>query len=325
MIIDDVIYGQFDVQERVTAELIMSQPMQRLKRVAQQGVPNDAVMPWRPHYSRFEHCVGTMLLLRKLGAPLEEQVSGLLHDVSHTAFSHVADWVTGREIKQDFQDSILKQYIMDTELGSILKRNGLDPEKVADTDRFPLLGRHGPELCADRVDYCLRDMKHCLHQDPAVIVRGLRSMNNEIVFDSKETAMAFGRTYMRCQLEEWASESMLVWYHLMSNALKAGIDAKIITMDDLMYKGDLDVVDMLDKSGNEKVVRYLGALRGSVDYKVERDGKIPLKTKLRFVDPKYIEDGALKSLIKNDAEFASMVEKERERTSKGMMVDIAFG
>lgn len=34
-----------------------------------------------------------MLLLRKLGASLEEQLASLLHDISTFAVSHVADWV----------------------------------------------------------------------------------------------------------------------------------------------------------------------------------------------------------------------------------------
>jgi len=51
--------------------------------------------------TRFDHSVGVMLLIRKLGAGsspasalLKEQVAALLHDVSHTAFSHVIDYVS---------------------------------------------------------------------------------------------------------------------------------------------------------------------------------------------------------------------------------------
>lgn len=34
-----------------------------------------------------------MLLNRQLDASMEEQIVALLHDVSHTAFSHVIDYV----------------------------------------------------------------------------------------------------------------------------------------------------------------------------------------------------------------------------------------
>ncbi len=34
-----------------------------------------------------------MMLVNRLGGSLEEQIAALLHDVSHTAFSHVIDYV----------------------------------------------------------------------------------------------------------------------------------------------------------------------------------------------------------------------------------------
>ena len=43
--------------------------------------------------TRYEHSVGVMLLARRVGGGLREQVAALLHDVSHTAFSHVIDHV----------------------------------------------------------------------------------------------------------------------------------------------------------------------------------------------------------------------------------------
>ena len=35
------------------------------------------------------------MLLAKKGASLTEQIAGLIHDVSHTVFSHVIDRVVG--------------------------------------------------------------------------------------------------------------------------------------------------------------------------------------------------------------------------------------
>ncbi len=89
MIINDAIYGKYKINEPVLVELIKSRPMQRLKKIAQLGIP-DRFYHIRG-FSRFEHSLGVMLLLRKLNASLEEQAAGLLHDVSHTAFSHVVD------------------------------------------------------------------------------------------------------------------------------------------------------------------------------------------------------------------------------------------
>lgn len=65
--------------------------MQRLKGISQFRIPDKYY--FKDNYSRFEHSIGVMVLLGKLGASQEEQIAGLLHDVSHKAFSHVYDWV----------------------------------------------------------------------------------------------------------------------------------------------------------------------------------------------------------------------------------------
>ena len=48
-----------------------------------------------------------MLLIKKLGGSVEEQIAGLLHDVSHTAFSHVIDYVFDNKMKV-----IMKKYLV---------------------------------------------------------------------------------------------------------------------------------------------------------------------------------------------------------------------
>src|SRR5271170_653561 len=89
-------YGTFVVTEPVLLELFDSESLARLKKIHQYGV-NYFVKKGSPWYSRYEHSVGVWALLRRFGASLEEQVAGLLHDLSHTVFSHVGDLVFKRE------------------------------------------------------------------------------------------------------------------------------------------------------------------------------------------------------------------------------------
>src|SRR3989344_4030056 len=104
MTISDPLYGQVEISERVLIDLIKTPAFLRLKNITQAGVPQQYNS--LKVYSRYEHSIGAMLLLRKLGADLEEQVAGLLHDISHLAFSHVADWLFGSYHNEDYQDKI---------------------------------------------------------------------------------------------------------------------------------------------------------------------------------------------------------------------------
>ena len=87
----DKIYGTYKITSPVIIKLLKSSPVQRLKKIAQFGVPDQ--LYHLKGYSRYDHSVGVFLLLRKLEASELEQIAGLLHDVSHTAFSHVIDYV----------------------------------------------------------------------------------------------------------------------------------------------------------------------------------------------------------------------------------------
>ncbi len=70
-------------------EIFMSPAMIRLDGIDQSGPP--AHFGVVPTFSRRDHCNGVWALLKRANVSLEEQVTGLLHDASHTAFSHLAD------------------------------------------------------------------------------------------------------------------------------------------------------------------------------------------------------------------------------------------
>lgn len=78
-------YGPIEVNEPVLLELIKCPAFQRLKHIHQYGVAYYTTH--QEEYNRFDHSVGVFAILRKNGASLDQQISGLLHDVSHTVFS----------------------------------------------------------------------------------------------------------------------------------------------------------------------------------------------------------------------------------------------
>lgn len=139
MIIKDNIYGEFKIEDAVIIELLKSPSMLRLKNISQYGVPDKYYH--LKNYSRYEHSIGVMLLLRKLGATLEEQVAGLIHDISHFAFSHVADWVfsEGNKGNEDLQNTLMEEFIKDGKIASILTRHGLSVDRLLNEDNYPLL------------------------------------------------------------------------------------------------------------------------------------------------------------------------------------------
>ncbi|MCK4525510.1 MAG: HD domain-containing protein, partial [Candidatus Andersenbacteria bacterium] len=92
MIIKDKIWGEIEIKDKLIKEIILDKDFQRMKKISQFGIFKHSFL-FGIEFSRFEHSVGVYYLLKKFGASEEECLAGLLHDISHGAFSHVLDIV----------------------------------------------------------------------------------------------------------------------------------------------------------------------------------------------------------------------------------------
>lgn len=120
MIIKDKLYGTFEIYG-VLEEVINTDAIQRLKKIYQGGP--SVLMNKNWDVTRYEHSVGTMLLIRILGGSVEEQIAGLIHDISHTAFSHVVDLVMGNN-DEDYHELVFDKVVSESNLEEVLSRNG---------------------------------------------------------------------------------------------------------------------------------------------------------------------------------------------------------
>jgi len=190
----DRIYGTIEINEPAILDLIESPSMQRMKGVDQHGY----FEPYFPGtaYSRLEHSLGVFILLKKFRAPLLEQIAGLLHDVSHTVFSHVADYVfsNGSGDRQNFQDDCLEEFIEKSEIPEILKKYKINYRDILDDSRFPLKEKELPDLCADRIDYFLRELKvtgKATQEEIDEFLNNLIIINNFWVFKDRNLAKKY--------------------------------------------------------------------------------------------------------------------------------------
>lgn len=323
MIVRDVLHGSRTIREEVLTDLINSRPVQRLKGATQSGFPTKGNNDMFPTYTRFDHSLGVMLLLRRLGATLEEQVAGLLHDVSHTAFSHVIDWVMGDPSNESYQDSVLEEYIKKSEVAGILSKHGYDVRKISSLEEngdFGLLERDIPDLCADRIDYSLRDGHLMYGLDAGYCISHLRVRNGEIVFDSRRAAAVFGKNYMRCQREYWGSSEARLRYYFISRALKAGMERGIISGQDL-YQDERRIISRLRKSGDPGIMGSMDKGLGRLHFTSCREGGIKLAKKLRYVDPKYIAKGEVHVLSEVDSAYRRLIAEEKARCRQSVRID----
>lgn len=326
MLLDDKIYGKEEVNEPVLMELINSKAVQRLKGVSQRGYPESTKMSAGnpPYYTRYEHSIGCMLLLRRMGAGIDEQIAGLLHDISHTAFSHVADWAIGDPLKEDYQDSILSRYVVESDAAAIITRYGHDLESISNMEtegRFGLLERDAPDICADRIDYALRDSYNLERRNVERAFKGLINHNGELMFDSMGSARAFADCYVADIRENYAAPENLLRYHLLGRALKYAMDSKVISIGD-MHTDEKLVMEKIRNSGNATAKEMLDASLGRLRFSVSTGKGVFLRYKLRYVDPKFMNGRHAERLSIADPGYARIIDEEKERHARGVHIEM---
>lgn len=310
--LDDRIYGRAAIDSPVIWEIIKTPSVQRLKGLNQYGIPDEFYH--KKNYSRFDHSLGVMLLLRHLQAGEEEQIAGLLHDISHRAFSHVYDWAVGSAGFEDAQDNIHCQFLRKSEIPKILKKYGYSIKNLADYHNYGLLERESPGLCADRIDYSLHELKP---ETARKILKNLAVVKGQIVCKNKKTAAVFAREFLTLQAKHWGGYEGTARYHLFGQVLKKALEEKVISQKDF-WREDEFVVNKLKASTNNKVLTSLAYLRQKPLPKV-RNGVIVHK-KFRFIDPLFVNGEKLINISAVDKKFVELLKRAKEENKKGVLV-----
>lgn len=314
----DRLYGEYSTEIPVIKDLIQSHSLQRLKWINQFGIPDEFYH--LENFSRHEHSIGTMLLLKHLGASEEEQIAGLLHDVSHRAFSHVYDWVvsdyTNGATSENSQDERHIDFIHNSELVGILESHGYSAERLTNYHHFGLLERESPDLCADRVDYSLREFNPRLASD---IFSGLIAFDGQIICRDLETSAKFGRAFLTLQTEHWGGYEATARYHQFASILTRAINIGVISPEDF-DKDDNHIVDKLRTSSDKDITDRLDYLR---QRKLPRSSEgVTVYKKFRYIDPPILMSGNLVRLSEVDYNFVSLLDEAREDNRKGVLVAV---
>lgn len=322
MLISDKLYGEFKI-EKVLEELVLSTPVQRLKGVHQGGASYLVNEKW--NVTRYEHSIGVMLLIRKLGGSLEEQIAGLLHDISHTAFSHVVDFVFDNK-DEDYHEKIFASVIEESEIPTILKKYGYNYEDLLlDDSKWTLLEQPAPELCADRVDYTLRDMYeygHITLHEVQSFINDLVVVDGKMYLQNIEKAEWFVKTYYKEVIDFFMDPLNVYGYHILAKLLKLSLDKEVINLNDFL-KTDEELIKKIKLVKDKQIQDLLRKLHPKVIVVEEQTNyDFHLKNKVRLIDPSVYHGNKLTRASELSENVLEMNEKAYNRMIEGMYVTI---
>lgn len=329
----ETIYGEFSITEPILIDLLASHAMQRLKKINQFGV-SQYIDKTMGTYTRYAHSVGVFVLLRRYGLGLEEQIAGLLHDASHTVFSHVGDYLFNGEHESgsSYQDQIHQWYLERTDVAQIVQKYGYQlTQLLHKSGKFRALEQDLPDLCADRIEYTLHEavLRQGIKTTQAAtawvenILRHLHFENGIWFFDSLSSAREYADLALKFTQQSWASDCAMytatIAAQMLRRALQIGVlDYNIIHFgvdDDVWHKlkdcRDQEIQDCLDK-----ICHYTNAYRLSN----VQDYNMHLRGKFRGVDP-YVKCGLdLQRLSKLDHQFAQNFALLKAHTLAGIYI-----
>lgn len=327
MICKDRVYGTVEIEDRVILKLMNSNVVQRLKGINQGGPllllnPDHFLSGYKT--TRLDHSLGVCILLKRFNASLEEQIAGLLHDISHMVFSHATDFLFDRGIQQDYHELFHEKIILDSEIPSILKKHNIDVKDILDDKKFPLLERKLPDLCADRIDYFLRDM--CIYdglikEKVDTILNSLTVFKKEIVFNNIEMARLFAEKFIQANRMLYCNPFQSALFKVTSDALKLAMSKGFMNEDDLFSTDNL-VLEKLRESNDEEIMDKLNLISNFGVIEDKKNYDFHLKSKVRCVDPKIIVDGKIVRLSDLDESYKKTMNDFISETSKGFFVKI---
>jgi len=302
----DRLYGPVDVTEPVILDLLDTQALRRLDGVLQHGVT--ALVGITTATTRLEHSLGAMLLVRRLGAALPEQIAALLHDISHTAMSHVIDYVYARHDSQSYHDEMKEWYVAQSDIPAVLARHGYDWHDFLHEDDFPLLEQPSPALCADRVDYFLRDgydLGVLRATDVAYILQHFTVFAGRMVLNDLTAARLFAYGYLAADEASWSNFYEVGLYEMTAQALRLALRRNIITNADF-WGTDAELWQTLQQSQDVMLQAFLGFVSKDVQFvRDETEPTFYVTTKIRTIDPAVLHNGELVCFSTLEPAFAT--------------------
>jgi hypothetical protein len=317
MIIIDRLYGKIEINEPIILDLINAPVMQRLKGVTQAGY-------LQPHFSkanltRFEHSVGVFNLLRKFDAPFEEQIAGLLHDVSHSAFSHCIDYAltSGSEKEHSHQDNIHDNFVRNSVLAKIISDYGFDLDYILDDNNFPLKENNIPDICADRIDYSLRDAVNFeLHSQEEILdlLNNISIIDNQWVFGDFKFAELFASIFLEINRKYYSGLPSATMFRTVGDCLKYALEKKYISEGDIYTTEDAVLEKILKKLAEDEKLKVLF---DRMDNKIKTannpdDYDSEVYCKSRVIDPLCQYQGELKRVSDINRSWKEIIKSELE-------------
>jgi len=250
-------------------------------------------------YSRLDHSIACACIAWDLTKDKNQTLLALFHDAGTPAFSHCVDYMLqDMETQESAEKNIYDVINNDVSTLQLLKNDNIDINIFKNIEKFPIIENKKPKLCTDRLEgvlstclvwrktWELSDIKS-FYDD--IIIGYNENQEQEISFKNINSCEKFFEGVFEYGISMQKNEDKIYMY-LVGDILRRATNYKLFTFEDLYKLSENEILDLIKKSDNSKLVEMLDVFMNLTkihrsDIPVNNAYGISLECKKRYVNP----------------------------------------
>lgn len=261
---------------------------------------------YKRKHVRLAHSIWVALIIRHFTHDEKQTLAWLFHDVSHSIFSHVWDFLLWDAENQEASEQYMVRVISeDPIISRELEKLGISISEVDDYTRYPIADNHGPQLSADRLEYTLSsglNLWYISHEEIQSLYENIELMKDEngmpeIWFSDKNLAKQFALLALKNDSTCFSSYKSTVAMYFVAEILRKMLERELVTFEQLYTWTDSDAIQLIENSWDSEISEMWNFYKHLWTYKIY-DHKpesdyfvVSSKNKRRYINPLVKIDG----------------------------------
>lgn len=251
-------------------------------------------------YSSLEHSIAVALIIWHFTKDKKQTLAGLFHDIATPVFKHCIDFMNGDHETQESTEDLTKTLILKSnEIMTLLKRDDIKIDEVADYHIYPIADNDTPMLSADRLEYTLSNGLGAIKQ--VWDLEEVKKIYSNIkVFENENAILEMGFTDIDLAKRFVEKMSILSIYYMddkrrfsmqfLADIMKIMSEHKLITINDLYNMSEDEVVKKIEECDTFNISECFKIWRNSDNIKISSSPipnvyNINIKAKKRYINP----------------------------------------